>query len=148
MEYISKAQAIKLACEAADDWDGGENKSRDAYIIDAIEGAPAANVRPVVRGENIGTVAECDQFICSKCGIHLENWVRVEIDEDDGDVTHHEYVFNVCPNCGADMRTIGQRLSDISAEEDLFPELSAEEKAENKRLANDFKEAEGSDGNG
>lgn len=59
--------------------------------------------KPVVRGENIGTLAESDQFICSKCGIHLQDWVRVEV-EADGDLGIYEYVFNFCPNCGADMR--------------------------------------------
>ena len=44
---------------------------------------------------------DCDQFICSKCGIELQNWYRVERDEDDGDETYHEYVFRYCPNCGA-----------------------------------------------
>ena len=44
---------------------------------------------------------DCDQFICSKCGIELQHWFRVERDEDDGDETHHEYVFRYCPNCGA-----------------------------------------------
>ena len=43
---------------------------------------------------------DCDQFICSNCGIELQGWVRVERDEDDGDETHHEYVFKYCPNCG------------------------------------------------
>ena len=51
---------------------------------------------------NIGTdYDDTDQFICSRCGIHLQNWVRVEIDEDDGDETHHEYSLRYCPNCGA-----------------------------------------------
>lgn len=40
-----------------------------------------------------------------------------------------------CENCGADMRTIGQRLNDISVDGDLFPELTTEEKAENKAEA-------------
>jgi len=63
---------------------------------------PAADVRPVVHGENIGIeYAACDQFVCSKCGIELQDWRRVERDEDDGDVTYHEYVFCYCPNCGA-----------------------------------------------
>jgi len=51
---------------------------------------------------NINTdYAECDQFICSNCGIELQDWSRVERDEDDGDITYHEYEFNFCPNCGA-----------------------------------------------
>lgn len=127
MSYINRdaflAEKRKLYCGDCDRRKGMKNgKLRFCYevggpackacgvddILVDVEDYPAADVRPVVRGENIGTVAECDQFICSKCGIHLENWVRVEIDEDDGDVTHHEYVFNVCPNCGADIRKEGK----------------------------------------
>lgn len=44
--------------------------------------------------------AECDQFVCSNCGIELQNWHRVERDEDDGDITYHEYEFDFCPHCG------------------------------------------------
>ena len=45
--------------------------------------------------------AECDQFVCSNCDIELQDWHRVERDEDDGDVTYHPYEFKYCPNCGA-----------------------------------------------
>ena len=45
--------------------------------------------------------AECDQFVCSNCGIELQDWHRVERDEDDDDVTYHQYEFKYCPNCGA-----------------------------------------------
>ena len=44
--------------------------------------------------------AECDQFVCSNCGIELQDWRRVERDED-GEITYHEYEFRFCPNCGA-----------------------------------------------
>lgn len=44
--------------------------------------------------------AECDQFVCSNCGIELQDWHRVERDEDDGDITYHEYEFDFCPRCG------------------------------------------------
>ena len=49
--------------------------------------------------------AECDQFVCSNCGIELQDWHRVERDEDDGDVTYHQYEFKYCPNCGARIST-------------------------------------------
>jgi DNA-directed RNA polymerase subunit RPC12/RpoP len=44
---------------------------------------------------------DCDQFVCSNCGIELQDWHQVERDEDDGDITYHEYKFRFCPNCGA-----------------------------------------------
>lgn len=44
--------------------------------------------------------AECDQFVCSACGIELQDWHRVERDMDDGEVSYHEYTFRFCPNCG------------------------------------------------
>jgi len=51
---------------------------------------------------NIGTdYADTDQFICSRCGIHLQSWMRVENDERDGYETYHEYRLRYCPNCGA-----------------------------------------------
>lgn len=71
----------------------------------AINRLPSASVKPVVRGENIAKdYADTDQFICSECGIHLQDWVRIDEDDyEDGIV--HEYVFQFCPNCGADMRS-------------------------------------------
>lgn len=51
--------------------------------------------------ENAGEdYAECDQFVCSKCGIELQDWHRVERDMDDGEVSYHEYTLRFCPNCG------------------------------------------------
>lgn len=50
--------------------------------------------------ENINEdYAECDQFQCSECHIELQDWDRVERD-DDGDITYYEYTFRYCPNCG------------------------------------------------
>lgn len=47
---------------------------------------------------NIAEVS--DTFICEKCGIHLEDCVRAEYDEDAEDTTHYEYKFKFCPECG------------------------------------------------
>lgn len=44
---------------------------------------------------------DCDQFVCSNCGIELQDWHQVERDEDYGNVSYHEYEFRFCPNCGA-----------------------------------------------
>lgn len=48
--------------------------------------------------------ADCDEFVCSKCGIHLMEWAKVSIDEDYDDEIHSEYVFRYCPNCGAKIK--------------------------------------------
>lgn len=50
--------------------------------------------------------ADCDQFVCSECGIELQDWHRVERDLDDGDISYHEYTFKFCPNCGAKMQEV------------------------------------------
>lgn len=60
---------------------------------------------PVSVAEKVGhncneDYADCDQFVCSECGIELQDWNRVERDEDDGEISYHEYTFNYCPNCG------------------------------------------------
>ena len=75
-----------------------------AAVYRALRNIPAADVVPVRHGTNIGEdYADCDQFICSNCGIELQDWVRVERNLDDGEITHHEYTFRYCPNCGAKM---------------------------------------------
>ena len=72
--------------------------------IDTIEAIPTADVVERKHGSNITKNHPVDEFICSKCGIHLEEWVRVVIDEDRDDTYYYEYAFYFCPNCGADMR--------------------------------------------
>lgn len=56
-------------------------------------------VRQMNRDEatNEGDLAYCDDFLCSKCGIHLTDWFRIDAKEDDC----YEYEFKFCPNCGA-----------------------------------------------
>ena len=71
--------------------------------LELLDNFPPAEVRPVKEGENITENNPVDEFVCSKCGIIIEDWSRVEIDEDDGERTNHEYVFQFCPNCGAMM---------------------------------------------
>lgn len=46
---------------------------------------------------NEGELAYCDDFLCSKCRIHLTDWFRMDAKEDD----RYEYEFKFCPECGA-----------------------------------------------
>lgn len=71
------------------------NAQLTAYDVDKV----------VEQCENVAEkYADCDEFVCSKCGIHLEEWVEVSIDEDYDDEIHSEYVFKYCPNCGAKIK--------------------------------------------
>ena len=94
-DYISREAAKEFLKRAIF---GADNK-----IDKWVDSIPAADVRPVNDGENITENNPVDEFVCSKCGIILEDWSMVEIDEDDGERTNHEYVFRFCPNCGAKM---------------------------------------------
>ena len=68
-------------------------------IIKALKQEPCEDAK---KCHNVNSeYAECDQFVCSNCGIELQDWHRVERDGDDGDITYHEYEFKYCPNCGA-----------------------------------------------
>lgn len=48
---------------------------------------------------NLSEVSGCDQFICKECGLHLEDWYRL-----DGAAWLEEYEFKFCPNCGRKVR--------------------------------------------
>lgn len=72
-----KDDSIQRACEAIDD-------------------APEADVRPVMRGEWIPTCIYDYYYKCSACG-------EIGPLEPQGEGV---FRFNFCPNCGADMRDV------------------------------------------
>lgn len=45
---------------------------------------------------NITEKNPVDDFVCSNCGLHLHDWVRIINNED-----WHEFEVKYCPNCGA-----------------------------------------------
>lgn len=61
--------------------------------------------QPIIETENMATVS--DEFICKKCGIHIKDYIKVVMDEDnDGyiDEQHYEYEPKFCPECGAKIK--------------------------------------------
>lgn len=51
--------------------------------------------------ENLSEYNLCDRFKCSNCGIIIENYNEIEIDEDyPEDRCMKEYAPRYCPNCG------------------------------------------------
>ena len=106
-EYISRdivLRQINATCLAisCDNYNGVMCRAcAYADTMDFIIDLPAADVKPVTQTENMSTIAFCDRFICKNCDIHLENWVKVVIDPDDGEALHYKYEFKFCPECGA-----------------------------------------------
>ena len=75
------------------------------HAIDVLNDMPAADVKPVVRGEWIFEEYElaswCTKAVCSSCKKTVAN--NSDLAHDWGQrLFLHDYKF--CPNCGADMR--------------------------------------------
>ena len=88
-------------------WGGCAGSKEDlpeaADVIEKLASILAADVVERKTGKNVATeYDDCDQFVCSECGIELQDWRRVEHDEDGLEV-YHEYRLRFCPNCGAKM---------------------------------------------
>lgn len=71
-------------------------------LITIIFDAPTVEAEPVRYGHNENReYHEADEFRCSECGLHLEDWTRYVYDEDSDEKYAQEYVFKRCPECGA-----------------------------------------------
>ena len=76
-------------------------------VIKALGNAPTVDAEPVRRGRNENReYHEADEFICSECGLHLEDWTRYVYDENSNEEYVQEYIFKRCPECGA--RIVGE----------------------------------------
>ena len=76
-------------------------------VLEWIVGAPTVDAEPVRHGHNENReYHEADEFRCSECGLHLEDWTRYVYDEDSNEEYVQEYVFKRCPECGA--RIVGE----------------------------------------
>lgn len=83
----------------------GYGKTREEARLDVVK---MWNKRHINKCENIGDknnpLHESDQFVCSNCGFHLEDWAEVYYDDDWGfntEPTYYDYVMEHCPHCGA-----------------------------------------------
>ena len=86
-EFIDREKARDIVCSLCR-WEGTSNCVECEHPIDAI---PAADVRPVVRGQwsrVYDDFMKSNYDTCSCCGKEYFG----------------AYGFNFCPNCGADMR--------------------------------------------
>lgn len=85
-EYIEREAAIESFRKSLD---GGYVLTNDAQTTHILQSLPAADVRPVLRGNWID---------------HQEGrWIYAKCSEC---CTVHDVKSNFCPNCGADMRRL------------------------------------------
>ncbi len=49
---------------------------------------------------NISPENSVDGFTCLKCGIALEEWRKLEADNEGNAIVRGEYEFKYCPECG------------------------------------------------
>jgi hypothetical protein len=77
------------------------------YVHNAISWAArqidyAPTVKSIPRTSNCNKrYAPCDEFLCRRCGLHLEDWRRFIFDPETGEPELYEYEFKYCPECGA-----------------------------------------------
>lgn len=88
MTIEEKRQAVKQYCHNREICDDDASIERFYNILTYGKADVTRNISEV-----------SDTFICEKCGIHLEDCVRAEYDEDTEDTTHYEYEFKFCPEC-------------------------------------------------
>ena len=102
-EYIEREPAMQAIRNIRNTYSKAKNFVA-VSVVDNILGeiadeVPAADVAPVVHGYNDNQeYYATDEFKCSVCGLHLEDWIRLD---DEGNC--YEYEFKYCPNCGAKM---------------------------------------------
>ena len=81
---------------------GAMTEKEREKIMRKIKDKPLVDLNEVGRTcKNVGMdYAEVDQFVCSECGIELQDWIKVDRDIE-GARCNLEYTFRYCPNCGA-----------------------------------------------
>ena len=71
-----------------------------AVSIRAINDAPTIDPKDLQpRGKNMTQMHPADEFICSVCGVVIQDMTRYSPEDE----TYYEYEPNFCPNCGARM---------------------------------------------
>lgn len=99
-DLISRSAVIKVLEECNLD-----KQLFEKDVFEKINSILTIEAVPVVHGYNDNqNFHEADEFKCSVCGLHLEDWSRRVYDEDADDEYWVEYAFKYCPNCGAKMK--------------------------------------------
>lgn len=74
-----------------------EMQDRLAELEDKIE---SGTLKETTICKNITKCHPVDEFICSECGLILQDYCKKRLDED-GDENLYEFEIKYCPTCGA-----------------------------------------------
>lgn len=75
-------------------------KVGDKSLFDYVKDFPEATVVSEIKAKNVNeNYSDYDEFRCSRCGLHLEDWTRIVYE--DNETIYPEYAFKYCPECGA-----------------------------------------------
>lgn len=106
-EYIEREVALKNIKETII---GASEFANDIRIaaMNAVSSAPTTDVQEVRHGKNkvlnkTDEMYNGEYFICSECGIVLDDISCVLYDEDFEELRTFDFDCNYCPNCGAKM---------------------------------------------
>lgn len=75
-----------------------ELQDRLAELEDKIENGTLSERKTC---KNITKCHPVDEFICSECGLILQDYHEIGIDREDGDEYFFEFEIRYCPCCGA-----------------------------------------------
>ena len=108
-EYIERGECRDdFYASALNILSGDSTNDRANQIIDVFDDLFTADVKSVKHGRNENEkYASTDEFRCSECGIHLEDWTCFKY-EDELDFDCCEFEFKFCPNCG--VKIMGENI--------------------------------------
>ena len=77
-------------------------------VVDIIQSLPSVTPQQKTGHNCNKDYADCDQFVCSECGIELQDWHKVVRDDEYDDISYQEYAFRFCPSCGCEIKEVDE----------------------------------------
>lgn len=94
MRLIDADKAKRFAAEC---WPNPVHRLAIDGLLDSCPTIDIKDLQP--HGENMTQMHPSDEFICSVCGVVIQDMTRYSPEDE----TYYEYEPDFCPNCGAKM---------------------------------------------
>ncbi len=96
-ERLTKRAGFHKDIDLKDEWGYSHIYQRLSELENKIEDGQLKELRTC---KNETKCHPADEFICSECGLMIEDYCKKRFDED-GDEYIFEYEIKYCPDCGA-----------------------------------------------